>query len=231
MIVATCRALKMHGGVKLADINEPNPDAMLQGAANLRVHVENIRKFGVPPVVAINQFPSDTPEELSALEAYCREFGVPAARSKVAAEGGAGGVELAERVLEVLEAGAAKFQPLYNLEDPIKTKVEILARQVYRADGVDFSPAAQRQIRVIERLGLDKQPICIAKTQLSLSDDKKQLGVPKGWRLNVQDIQLRNGAGFLVVVCGDMLLMPGLPKSPAAEKINLLPDGNIVGLF
>ena len=231
VIVATCRALKMHGGVKLADINEPNPDAMLQGAANLRVHVENIRKFGVPPVVAINQFPSDTPEELSALEAYCREFGVPAARSKVAAEGGAGGVELAERVLEVLEAGAAKFQPLYNLEDPIKTKVEILARQVYRADGVDFSPAAQRQIRVIERLGLDKQPICIAKTQLSLSDDKKQLGVPKGWRLNVQDIQLRNGAGFLVVVCGDMLLMPGLPKSPAAEKINLLPDGNIVGLF
>lgn len=231
VVVATCRALKMHGGVKVADVGEPNVKAMLEGCANLGAHVENVRQFGVPPVVAINQFPSDTPEELDALEAYCRDFGVPVARSQVAAKGGEGGIEMAEKVLELVEKDDADFKPLYPVEDSIQKKVETLATKVYGADGVDFAPAAKRQIRELERLGLDKQPVCVAKTQMSLSDNKALLGAPKGWRLQVQDIQLRNGAGFIVVACGDIMLMPGLPKIPAAERIDLDPDGKIVGLF
>ena len=231
VVVATCRALKMHGGVKVAEVGEPNVEAMLKGCANLGAHVENVRQFGVPPVVAINQFPSDTPEELDALEAYCRDFGVPVALSQVAAKGGDGGIEMAEKVLELVEKDEADFKPLYPVEDSIQKKVETLATRVYGAAGVDFAPAALRQIRELVRLGLDKQPVCVAKTQMSLSDNKALLGAPEGWRLQVQDIQLRNGAGFIVVVCGNIMLMPGLPRIPAAERIDLTPDGKIVGLF
>ncbi len=231
VIVATCRALKMHGGVKISEVSEPNPQALLAGAPNLAIHVENVKKFGVPPVVAINQFPSDTPEEIEVLVEFCKNLDVPMAVSRVAAEGGEGGLDLARAVMDVLQEGQADFKPIYDEKDSIQTKIETLAREIYRADGVDYAPKALRQIRELERLELDQQPICVAKTQMSLSDDKSLICVPKNWRLQVNDIQLRNGAGFIVVVCGDMLLMPGLPRVPAAEKIDLHPDGTIVGLF
>ncbi|MFH1739665.1 MAG: formate--tetrahydrofolate ligase [bacterium] len=231
VIVATIRALKLHGGVPIADLNTENVDAVSKGFDNLRVHIENIKKFKVPAVVAINRFPRDTDAEVRQLQSLCESMEAPAVISDVCARGGDGGVDLAKEVIGQIEQHPSRFEPLYPLDAPVKEKIDIIAREIYRADGVDYSAKAERNIRDIVSLGLDKQPICMAKTQLSLSDDKKKMGAPTGWRLQVQEVQVRSGSGFLVVVTGDMLLMPGLPKVPAAEKIDLLEDNRIVGLF
>lgn len=231
VIVATVRALKLHGGVPIGNLSAENIDAVVAGCANLQVHIENVWKFNTPAVVAINRFPNDTKEELKTVQAFCEDLKVPAVVSEVCSRGGEGGIALAEAVMEQIEHCPANFEPLYPLDAPVKEKIDTIAREIYRADGVEYTAKAERNIRKIEDLGLDKLPICMAKTQLSLSDDKKKLGFPTGWRLQVQEVLPRGGAGFLVVPTGDMLLMPGLPKVPAAEKIDLLEDGRIVGLF
>lgn len=231
VIVATCRALKMHGGVPLERVREENVFALVSGCVNLRKHIENIRKFGVPPVVALNRFPDDSASELSAVRDFCAQEGVPMAISEVCARGGEGGVDLAQVVLETIERTPARFRPLYEEHLGIKIKIEIIAREIYGAEGVDFAPKAEHAIAALEQYGYDRLPICMAKTQLSLTDDKTRLGAPKGWRLIVQDVRVSNGAGFIVVITGSIVLMPGLPKHPAAEKIDIFPDGRIVGLF
>ncbi len=231
VVVATIRALKLHGGVSMGALSQENVDAMLRGCSNLKAHVENIAKFKVPCVVAINRFPTDTDAEIEAIKGFCKELRVPGLVSDVCARGGDGGTELARAVIEQADSGESQFEPLYPLDIPLDEKIGLLAQKIYGADGVDYSARAVRNIRSITTLGLDKQPICMAKTQLSLSDDKTKLGAPKGWRLQVQEVQVRGGSEFLVVITGDMLLMPGLPKVPAAEKIDLVEDGRIVGLF
>ncbi len=231
VIVASVRALKLHGGISMAELNTENVDAMLKGCSNLRVHVENIRKFKVPSVVAINRFPRDTDNEIKALKAFCEDLGATAVVSEVCARGGEGGIEMAQTVIEQIEQHPSHFEPIYPLDVPVKQKIETIAREIYRAEGVDYAAKAEKSIQGITVQGLDNLPVCMAKTQLSLTDDKTRLGAPTGWRLQVQDVQIRSGSEFLVVLTGDMMLMPGLPKVPAAEKIDLLPDGKIVGLF
>ncbi|HQO35614.1 MAG TPA: formate--tetrahydrofolate ligase, partial [bacterium] len=231
VIVASVRALELHGGISMAELNTENVDAMLKGCSNLRVHVENIRKFKVPSVVAINRFPRDTDNEIKALKAFCEDLGATAVVSEVCARGGEGGIEMAQTVIEQIEQHPSHFEPIYPLDVPVKQKIETVAREIYRADGVDYAAKAEKSIQGITVQGLDNLPVCMAKTQLSLTDDKTRLGAPTGWRLQVQDVQIRSGSEFLVVLTGDMMLMPGLPKVPAAEKIDLLPDGKIVGLF
>ncbi len=231
VIVASIRALKMHGGVSLHSIAKPDTQAMLKGCSNLRVHVENIRKFGVSPIVAINRFPQDSEEELNALKAFCSDLQVPAAVSEVCAKGGEGGIDLAETVIDTINNGQSQFKPLYECDLPVKKKIELIAKEIYRADDVRYSTKAERKLKRIEADGLSALPICMAKTQASLSDDSSKLGAPSGWSLHVEDIEVRAGAGFIVVITGDIMLMPGLPKVPAALKIDLLSDGKIIGLF
>jgi formate--tetrahydrofolate ligase len=231
VIVASVRALKLHGGTAVAEMNTENVEAMLKGCCNLQAHIENIRKFKVPSVVAINRFPRDTDNEIKALKAFCEDLGAKAVVSEVWACGGEGGIEMAQAVIEQMEQHPAQFEPIYPLDVPVKQKIETVAREIYRADGVDYAAKAEKSIREITAQGLGGLPVCMAKTQLSLTDDKTRLGAPTDWRLQVQDVQIRSGSEFLVVLTGDMMLMPGLPKVPAAEKIDLLPDGKIVGLF
>src|SRR5690554_824402 len=231
VLVASVRALQMHGGVSKEDLGRPNPAAVERGLPNLIRHIENLHRFGLPVVVAINQFPTDTPEEVAVIVAACRERGVAAAVSEVVAHGGAGGVALAEAVLQTLDQQPARFQPLYDWSLPIEAKLERLATQIYGADGVELSPTARRQIREAERRGWDRLPLCVAKTQHSLSDDPSLKGAPSGWRLRVREIRPALGAGFLVCLAGEILTMPGLPAHPAAEKVDVDRSGRISGLF
>ena len=231
VLVASVRALHMHGGVSKAEVEQPNPDALRAGLPNLLRHIENLKRFGLPVVVAINRFPSDAPEELEIIRERCEELGVSVALSEVVARGGEGGVELAEAVLGTLEREAAHFQPLYDWSLPIEEKLERLATQIYGADGVEFSPLARRQIREAERHGWDRLPVCVAKTQHSLSDDPNLKGAPSGWKLRIREIRPSLGAGFLVCLAGDIMTMPGLPAHPAAERVDVDASGRISGLF
>ncbi|MFY9493572.1 MAG: formate--tetrahydrofolate ligase [Limnochordia bacterium] len=231
VIVASVRALNMHGGVPRDKVAETNLEALKAGLANLDKHVENVKKFGVPIVVAINQFPTDTPEELKLVQEHCEQLGVPSALSQVVAKGGEGGKEFAETVLRVLETEKADFKPLYDWEQPIKDKLETLAREIYGADGVVYTPQAERSIRTLTKLGYGNLPVCVAKTQHSISDDPKLKGVPTGWTLTITDVRPSLGAGFLVCLAGDIMTMPGLPAKPAAENVDIDEDGNITGLF
>ncbi len=230
-VVATIRALKMHGGVALADLGGEDVAAVRRGFANLRRHVENVRRFGVPPVVALNRFASDTDAELDAVLQACAEMGVPAALADVHAHGGAGAAELAERVMALADAGTADFKPLYPLDAPLSEKIETIATRIYGADGVTYTPVAMKEIARLEAIGMRDVPICMAKTQYSFSDDPALRGAPSGFTINVRSVTPSAGAGFVVAHTGDIMTMPGLPKKPAAEGMSLAEDGTITGLF
>ncbi|MDR7869276.1 MAG: formate--tetrahydrofolate ligase [Tissierellaceae bacterium] len=231
VIVATVRALKHHGGSKKDELGIENLDTLAKGFENLEKHIENINKFGVPAVVAINKFPTDSDKELEYVKNRCKELGTEAVLSEVWAKGGDGAIELAKKVVEVVETKESNFSPLYDVNESIKDKIEKIAVEIYGADGVDFTKSCEKQIANIEKLGLDKMPICMAKTQYSLSDDPTLLARPTGFRITVRDIKLSNGAGFLVALTGDIMTMPGLPKVPAANNMDILTSGEIIGLF
>jgi formate--tetrahydrofolate ligase len=231
IVVATIRALKMHGGVKKDALGKPDVAALTRGMANLEAHVTNVRKFGVPVVVAVNRFLADTPEEIDTVLKACAGWGVSAALSDVWATGGEGGEAVARELLRVLDQGGADFKPIYDETLPIAAKIEIIAREIYGADGVDFTPAAQKAMAQCEEMGLGKTPVCIAKTQYSLSDDPTRLGRPSGFRITIRDVHPSAGAGFVVALAGDIMTMPGLSKTPAAEAIRVHSDGTIEGLF
>ena len=230
VVVATIRALKMHGGVPISELTTSNPEAVLKGIENLEKHCENTRNVGLEPIVAINKFPTDSDEEIAALSEACGKMGVKWALSDVWAAGGHGGTELAELVLKACE-GESTFASAYPLDVPLKDKVEAVARKFYGADGAVFAPAASKQIAEIEKLGFGGLPVCIAKTQNSLSDDAKAFGRPRGFKINIRGAKVSAGAGFVVMYAGDIMTMPGLPKVPAATKISMAPDGEIFGLF
>ena len=230
VIVATVRALKMNGGVSKDNLSEENQEALKAGSSNLIRHIENVAKFGVPSVVAINRFPTDTEAELELLDKICEEYGVKVVLSEVFAKGSAGGMELAEEVIRICEEGTADFKPLYDLDMTIEEKMEKIAKEIYRADGVDFTVAAQKQINELNKLGYDKFPICVAKTQYSFSDDAKLLGAPTGFRITVRELRVSAGAGFIVALTGSIMTMPGLPKVPAANGMDIKSDGTIIGL-
>lgn len=230
VIVATVRALKMHGGVPKTELGKVDMAALEKGLANLTKHIENVNKFGLPAVVAINAFPTDTKEELDFVEEKCNALGASVALSQVWAKGGEGGVELAEKVLEAMKQ-PADFHYMYEVEQSIPEKIEAIAKAIYGADGVDFTAPAKKQLAEIEALGLDKMPICMAKTQYSLSDDATKLGRPEGFRITVKELRISAGAGFIVALTGNILTMPGLPKKPAAENMDIDVNGKITGLF
>lgn len=231
VLVVSVRALNMHGGVPKEEVAVANLEALRRGLANLDKHVENLRKFGLPIVVAINNFPTDDPEELELVRQHCAELGVRSAISQVVAKGGAGGEELAKAVLEVLESEPTQFKPLYDWKLPIKAKLEILAREIYGADSVVYAPKADSSIRDLTRLGYGDLPVCVAKTQHSLSDNPKLKGRPTGWKLTITDVRPSLGAGFLVCLAGEIMTMPGLPAKPAAENVDIDAEGRITGLF
>ena len=231
VIVATIRALKYNGGVPKAELSKENTDALKKGIVNLETHIENMRKYGLPVVVAINRFATDTEAEIETIEAFCREKEVPVSLTEVFAHGGEGGKELAEKVVKTIETKEAHFKPIYDEKLSIKEKLNVLAKEIYRAGDVVFTSNAEKAISEIEKLGKDKLPICVAKTQYSLSDDPQKLGSPKGFTLTVRDVRLSAGAGFIVALTGDIMTMPGLPKQPAAYKIDVDDDGNVSGLF
>jgi formate--tetrahydrofolate ligase len=231
VVVATIRSLKMHGGMLKTELERESVDAVRRGLPNLERHIDIVRKFGVPPVVALNRFHTDTEAELAAVEQACEEFGVPLARAEGHARGGEGMLELADAVLATLEAGEADFAPLYPLDLPISEKIEAVAREVYGAAGVDYQSTAQKSIDQLESIGLGELPVCIAKTQYSLSDDPSLLGQPEGFRITVRDVTPSAGAGFVVALTGEMLTMPGLPKRPAAAGMSVDSEGRVVGLF
>ena len=230
VIVATVRALKMNGGVAKDNLAEENLEALKTGSSNLIRHIENVSKFGVPSVVAINRFPTDTEAELELLDKICEEYGVKVVLSEVFAKGAEGGMELANEVIRICEEGKADFKPLYDLDISIKEKMEKIAKEIYRADGVDFTSAAEKQIKELTKLGYDKLPICVAKTQYSFSDDATLLGAPTGFRITVRELRVSAGAGFIVALTGSIMTMPGLPKIPAANGMDILSDGTIIGL-
>ncbi len=230
VIVATVRALKHHGGVVKADLSTPSVDALKKGIVNLEKQIENIRKFNLEPVVAINKFVSDSAEELQFIEDFLNEMNVRVALTEVWEKGGEGGVELAKKVVEIAEK-AQTYKPLYDVELSIKEKVETIVKEIYGGSSVAYSAAAEKTIREIEAMGLDKKPICMAKTQYSLSDNPKLIGAPKGFEVKVNEVKLSNGAGFIVCLTGDIMTMPGLPKVPAANNMDIDEDGNILGLF
>ena len=230
VVVATCRALKYNGGVPKTEVAAENPDALKAGIVNLGVHIENMRKYGVPVVVAINRFLTDSQEELDYIKEYCIEKGADFALSDVFANGGDGGVELAKKVVEACDK-PSDFSVLYPDDMPIRQKIETIAKEIYRADGVNFTAAAEKALKEIQSLGGDNLPVCVAKTQYSLSDDPTKLGAPTGHTITVRDLKLSNGAGFVVVYTGDIMTMPGLPKVPAAERIDVDAEGTISGLF
>ncbi len=231
VIVATVRALKMHGGLRKDQLGMPDVAALERGLVNLEAHVANLRKFGLPVIVALNRFLADSQEELDTVLAAARAWGVRVALSDVWARGGEGGEAVARELLEVLAEGKAAFRPLYEVSLPIKTKIEAIAREIYGADGVDYAAPAERAIALCEQLGLGQTPICMAKTQYSFSDDPARLGRPRGFRITIRDVYPSAGAGFVVALAGDIMTMPGLSKSPAAEAIRVHPDGRIEGLF
>lgn len=230
VIVATCRALKYNGGVPKAEVGNSNLEALKKGIVNLGVHIDNMRKFGVPVVVAINKFTTDTEEELEFIRQYCGEKGADFATAEMFAKGGEGGRELAQRVVDACEKESS-FKPLYSLDLTVKEKVKKIAQEIYRADDVVFTPQAEKALAKIVELGGDRLPVCIAKTQYSLSDNPALLGAPTGHTITVRDVKLSNGAGFVVIYTGNIMTMPGLPKVPAAERIDVDENGKISGLF
>ena len=230
MCVVSCRALKLHGGVELDVLEEENIEAVKTGFENPRIHIENLQKFGLPVIVALNRFPQDTSGELAAVLDLCDEMGVPSELSEVAVSGGNGGIDLATKLLEIIEKDNADFTPLYNVDLGIKEKIAKIASEIYRADAVEYSEKADAEIIKLEKAGLDKLPLCIAKTQLSISDNSKLLGAPSGFTVKVKDIKISNGAGFLVIVTGKIMLMPGMPSKSTVEKIDIDPDGTIHNL-
>jgi formate--tetrahydrofolate ligase len=230
VLVATVRALKMNGGADKKDLAREDLAALERGLPNLEHHIANVRQFGVPVVVAVNRFASDSDAELAMVTACARRAGVRVALNEVFARGGAGGIDLAHEVIAMLDEGGAHFAPLYDAALPIREKIAIIARRVYGADGVDYAPKAERSIDYLQSIGLGDTPICMAKTQYSLSDDASRLGRPTGFRLTINEVYPAAGAGFVVAQCGDIMTMPGLPKSPAAERMQVGPDGAISGL-
>lgn len=231
VVVGTIRALKMHGGVPKNALTEENVDALKRGMVNIVAHVENVRKFHVPPVVAINRFVSDTDAEVEAFREAMEEIGVPVAVADPWGGGGKGVLDLADLVLQVMDKGEADFQPLYPLDMGLKDKIETVAREIYGADGVDYEPKASREIKSLEDIGLRDVPVCIAKTQYSFSDDATKLGRPKGFRIKVREVTPSAGAGFVVAKAGDIMTMPGLASTPAAEGMSVESDGTIIGLM
>jgi formate--tetrahydrofolate ligase len=231
VVVATIRALKMHGGVKKDALGTPDVAALKRGMVNLEAHVKNVQKFGVPAVVALNRFTSDTQEEIDAVLGAAKAWGARAALSDVWAKGGEGGEAVAREVLALLDEGKASFKPIYDVNQPIKAKIEAIARQIYGADGVDYTATAEKNIAQCESMGLAATPVCMAKTQYSFSDDATKLGRPSGFRLTIRDVYPSAGAGFVVALAGEIMTMPGLSKTPSAEAIRVHPDGTIEGLF
>jgi len=231
VIVATIRALKMHGGVKKDALSTPDVAALKRGMVNLEAHVKNVQKFGVPVVVALNRFTSDTPEEIDTVLQASKSWGARAALSDVWAKGGEGGEAVAKEVLALLAEGKADFKPIYDTAKPIKAKIETIAKEIYGADGVDYTAAAEKNIVLYEAMGLGATPVCMAKTQYSLTDDATKLGRPTGFRLTIRDVYPSAGAGFVVALAGEIMTMPGLSKTPSAEAIRVHPDGTIEGLF
>lgn len=231
VLVATVRALKMHGGVPKTELAVPNVEAVKKGIVNLEKHIENVKKFGVPLVVAINIFAQDTPEELEAVREHCAKHGVNVALSDVFARGGEGGIDLAKEVIALAESGAADFHPLYASELSLKEKIETIAKEIYGADGVNYSKDADKALKEFEEMGYGSLPVCMAKTQYSFSDDPALLGRPSGFKITIKNCRIAAGAGFVVVLTGDIMTMPGLPKVPAAEKIDVSDEGVISGLF
>ena len=231
IIVATVRALKMHAGVKKDRLATADAAAVQRGSENLRRHIRNVKKFGVPVMVALNHFITDSDEEIEAVRAVGTAEGVDVVRCDVWEKGGEGGIAVAESLLGLLKTSKSMFKPLYDERRPIRDKIEMIAREIYGAGGVSFAPAADRALELLPKLGLGETPVCMAKTQYSFSDDATQLGAPTGFTLHVRDILPSAGAGFVVALAGDIMTMPGLGKNPAAERIRLLPDGTIEGLF
>ena len=232
VLVATVRALKSHGGVTKPDLNKPNVEAVRKGAANLERHIDNIKNgFGLPVCVAINAFPTDTPEEMSVIEEVCAKAGVKCALSEVFAKGGEGGKALAETVLSIMPEAPQPIQYTYDLGASLPEKIEAVAKKIYRADGVTYTPAAKKMLDDLAAMGYGELPVCIAKTQYSFSDNAKLTGAPTGFKMNVREVRLSAGAGFVVVICGSIMTMPGLPKHPAAMDIDVDAEGRITGLF
>jgi formate--tetrahydrofolate ligase len=231
VIVATVRALKMHGGVDKKNLQEENVEALKKGFANLAKHIENMRLFDVPVVVGINKFISDTDEEIATLRKLCEDYGVEVALNNCWAEGGKGGVEMGEKVMKLLQQPKTPYKPLYDVNASIPEKLETIVKKVYGGDGVLFEGNAQKQIKELEAFGLDKMPICVAKTQYSLSDNPALLGAPKGFKVTVKDVRVCTGAGFIVCQTSNIMTMPGLPKVPAANRMDIDENGVITGLF
>ena len=232
VLVATVRALKSHGGVTKPDLNKPNVEAVRKGAANLERHIDNIKNgFGLPVCVAINAFPTDTPEEMAVIEEVCAKAGVKCALSEVFAKGGEGGKALAETVLSIMPEAPQPIQYTYDLGASLSEKIEAVAKKIYRADGVTYTPAAKKMLDDLAAMGYGELPVCIAKTQYSFSDNAKLTGAPTGFKMNVREVRLSAGAGFVVVICGSIMTMPGLPKHPAAMDIDVDAEGRITGLF
>jgi len=231
VLAATVRALKYHGGVALGDLKQPNPEAIIKGMENLNKHVENVRHFGLPVVVAINRFSSDTPEEIELVQELCIEHSVQAIPIEVWSQGGAGATELAEALLRITGRASTPFQPLYSLEQPIAKKIEIIAKSIYGAAQVEYSKRAEADIKRINELGMSHLSICMAKTQKSLSDNPALTGAPKDFVFYVREVELAAGAGFIIPIAGEIMRMPGLPVEPSAERIDIDRDGNIMGIF
>lgn len=230
VIVATIRALKYNGEKPLKELSEEDLVALRKGAKNLERHIDNISKYGIPSVVAINRFPTDTDNEIELLKEICEEKGVSVVLSEVFTKGGEGGIELAEKVVNICENEESNFKPIYSLDMSIKEKIEKITKEIYGADGVNYEANAEKQIENLTELGFDKLPVCIAKTQYSFSDDPNALGAPSGFKINVRDVKVSAGAGFIVILTGQIMTMPGLPRVPHAEGMDICPDGTIVGL-
>lgn len=231
VLVATIRALKYHGGASLKVLTTPDPAAVARGLQNLDKHVENIHQFGIPAVVAINRFPTDTDDEVKVVIDHCKAMGVKVAPVTAWADGGAGAEALASEVIQALPTSPSSFKPIYDWSAPVQDKIHAVATKIYGAEGVDYSAAASSALTQIEKIGLTGLPICMAKTQKSLSDNPELLGRPRGFRITVREIEIAAGAGFLVPITGEMMRMPGLPATPAAEMIDITPEGEISGLF
>jgi formate--tetrahydrofolate ligase len=231
VIVATIRSLKMQGGMPKKTLTTENLQALERGLCNLEHHVNNVHQFGVPVVVALNRVSTDTDAELQKVIDFANRLNVPIALTEVWAKGGEGGEALGRKVLKLLEKGGAEYRPLYSVDQPIRDKIELIVKKVYGGDGVDYAPAAERQIDYLESIGLGRTPVCMAKTQYSLTDDPTKLGRPTGFRITINEVWGAAGAGFVVARAGDIMTMPGLPPEPAAERMAIKDGGEIVGLF
>ncbi|MCU0395515.1 MAG: formate--tetrahydrofolate ligase [Chitinophagaceae bacterium] len=231
VLVTTIKALRHHGGAKKEELQSADPTKVVMGLPNLEKHMENIRKFGITPIVCINWFPTDSAEEIRVVETFCQQQGVQAIVCKAFAEGSAGAEDLAKAVVEMVESGRNDFKPLYKWDWPIEQKIETIAKEIYGADGVDYSVKAKANLKTLKELGMEKLPVCMAKTPKSLSDNERKLGRPTDFVVTVREFEFASGAGFLIPILGEMMRMPGLPNTPAAEQIDLTDDGRIIGLF